>query len=60
MKLLFWGAVIAIGYFYFKGYSTGKLSDDNSDEKDYITIKVPNKKKGNNDEELTDYEEIDK
>lgn len=61
LKLLIWGFIFFIGYMYLKPkLDAGNVRDDILDDEDYITIKVPkNKKKNNEEEELTDFEEID-
>ena len=59
-KFLFWGLIFAIGYFYVKPMlDAGKPHNNAQDDDDYITIKVPKKKKERDEEELSDYEEID-
>lgn len=60
LKILFWGLIFAVGYFYLKPkLDAGKPREDVLDDDDYITIKVPKKKRRKDDEELTDFEEID-
>lgn len=60
VKLLLWGLIFAIGYFYLKPrLDAGKPREDVLDDEDFITVKVPKKKKQKEDEELTDFEEIE-
>lgn len=60
VKLLLWGLIFTIGYFYLKPrLDAGKPREDVLDDEDFITVKVPKKKKQKEDEELTDFEEIE-
>lgn len=62
VKLLLWGFILFIGYYmYLKPkLDAGQPREDVLDDDDeYITIKVPKKNKKKQDEELSDFEEID-
>lgn len=62
-KLLFWGSIAFIGYYlYFKPkLEAGKSRQDIlDDDDDYVTIKIPKKKKEKSDsEKYSEFEEVD-
>jgi hypothetical protein len=60
LKLLLWGFIFFIGYMYLKPkLDAGQPREDVlDDDDDFITIKIPKKKTKKDEEELTDFEEI--
>jgi len=60
LKLLLWGFIFFIGYMYLKPkLDAGQPREDVlDDDDDFITIKIPKKKTEKDEEELTDFEEI--
>ena len=56
VKLLLWGLIFAIGYFYLKPrLDAGKPREDVLDDEDFITVKVPKKKKQKENHRDTTY-----